>query len=270
MDKLSRYNQKVLAIIGTTVIVAAGLGLLIGLGGLIISLFDFSDTGDNGIRLQNQPATTNDSTEFVRTQEVTFNPPYQLDTAQSKYLVSVGQVNLKTEEKLRFESGGRIKYSSRAYGYQSHYGLFNNFVYLDYSEDLTQKIFEKQVAITHWAFLKNDTIEVLLFQGTSTDDNSDNQMDSDDYQSLFAYYLSDRQLIQYDFADKTVLGFEPMKKTELVSIELGIDKDHDFDFESSSEPQVISALNIRTRKLEQLISDHLKNEIQVVIEGRKN
>ncbi len=269
MDKLTRYNQKLLAIIGTAIIVAAGLALIIGLGGLLISLIGFSGSGDNGIRIQNPAETSNDSTSFVRTQEVTFNPPFQLDTAQTKFLIPVGQVNLKTDEKISFESGHGLKFSSGAYRYESHYGLFNNFVYLHHSKDLTQKLFEKQVAITHWAFLKNDTIEVLLFKGTSTDDNSDNQMDSDDYQSLFAYYLNDSQLIQYDFKDKTVLDFDPMKKTDLVSIELGIDKDKDFDFETTSEPQVISALNIRTRKLEHLISDEMKNEIQSIIDGRK-
>ncbi|MCZ4410766.1 hypothetical protein O3Q51_18260 [Cryomorphaceae bacterium 1068] len=269
MDKLTRYNQKLLAIIGTTIIIAAGLALIIGIGGAIISLMDFSHSDDNGIRIQNPSAITNDSASFVRTQEVTFNSPFQLDTAQTKFLIPVGQVNLKTDEKIRFESGGGLKFSSGEYRYQSHYGLFNNFVYLDYSKGLTQNLFEQQVAITHWAFLKNDTIEVLLFKGTSTDDNSDNQMDSDDYQSLFAYYVNDRQLKQYDFKDKTVLDFDPMKKTDLVSIELGIDKDKDFTFERTSEPQVISALNIRTRQLEHLISGEMKDKIQSIIDGRK-
>jgi hypothetical protein len=140
---------------------------------------------------------------------------------------------------------------------------------LDHSKNLSRKLFEEQVAITHWAFLKNDTIEVLLFKGTSTDDNSDNQMDSEDYQSLFAYYLNDSQLKKYDFEDKTVLNFDPMNKTDLVSIELGIDKDKDFDFERTSEPQVISALNIRTRKIEPIITDDIKNEIQSIIDGTK-
>lgn len=268
MNKLTRYNQKLLAIIGTTIIVAAGLTLLIGLGGLLFSLTDFSDTDDNGIRIQNPTTVANDSVEFVRTQEVTFNAPSQLDTAQTKFIVTVGQVNLETEENVRFNSGRGLKFSSGGYGYQSYYGLFNNFVYIDYSKDLSRKLFDQQVAITHWAFLKNGSIEVLLFKGTSTDDNLDNQMDSNDYQSLFAYYLNDQQLKQYDFESKTVLNFDPMKKTDLVSIELGIDKDQDFNFESTSEPQVISALNIRTRKIEPIVSDEMKDEIQGIIDGR--
>lgn len=65
--------------------VAAGLALIIGLGGLIISLIDFTDSDDNGIRIQNQTAATRDSSEFVRTQEITFNSPFQLDTAQTMW-----------------------------------------------------------------------------------------------------------------------------------------------------------------------------------------
>lgn len=269
MDKLTRYNQKLLAIIGTAVIIAAGLGLLIGLGGVLFSLIDSSSSSDKGIQVQNPATTTSDSTEFVRTQEATFNPPFQLDTAQAKFLITVGQVNLRTDEKISFESGRGLKFSSGEYRYQSHYGLYNNFIYLDNSKELTKKLFDQKVAITHWAFLKNDTIEVLLFKGTSTDDNSDHQMDSDDYQSLFAYYSNDGELKQYDFEGKTVLDFDPMKKTDLVSIELGIDKDQDFEFEKYSEPKVISTLNIRTRKIEAIISEDLKNEIQSIIDGVK-
>ena len=94
-------------------------------------------------------------------------------------------------------------------------------------------------------------------------------MDSDDYQSLFAYYINDGQLKKYDFEGKTVLNFDPMNKTDLVSIELGLDKDKDFDFERNSEPQMISTLNIRTRKVEPIISDEMKDEIQSIIDGRK-
>jgi hypothetical protein len=270
MDRLTRYNQKLLAIIGTTVIVLAGLALLVALGGFIVSLIDFSDPEGNGIRIQNTVASANDTVEFVRTQEVTFNSPLQLDTAQAKFLITVGQVNLKTDEKIKLERGSGLKLSSDGYSYLSYYGLFNNFVYLDYSKKLTRKLFEEQVAITDWAFLKNDTIEVILFKGTSSDDNADNRMDSDDYQSLFAYYVNDGQLKKYDFKGKTVLSFDPMNKTDLVSVQLGIDKDNDFNFEKESEPQVISALNIRTRKVEPIISEEMKNRIQSIIDGRKD
>lgn len=60
-----------------------------------------------------------------------------------------------------------------------------------------------------------------------------------------------------------------MKKTDLVSIELGVDTNNDFEFNETSEPKVISALNIRTRKIETLISADIKDEIQGIMDGVK-
>lgn len=267
MDKLKKYNQKLLAILGTILIAIAGLALIIGVGSFIISLIDFSDPNDSGVRIQETNTNTDDTTEFIRTQEVTFNSPFQLDTAQAKFIITVGQVNLEKNEKISIKSGGELSYSSSSYRYQTHYGLFNNFVYLNYSKNITKRIFDKQVAITYWAFLKIDTIEVLLFRGTSTDDNADHQLDYNDYQSLFAYYLNDDELIEYDFDGKTVLNFNPLNKTDLISINIGIDKNNDFNYEMEIEPQVITALNIRSRKVEKIISDKMKNEIQGIVDG---
>ena len=64
MDKLNRYNQKLLAIIGTAIIAAAGLALLIAIGGLIISLIDFSSPRENGLRTQNVNAATEENEEI--------------------------------------------------------------------------------------------------------------------------------------------------------------------------------------------------------------
>tara|TARA_R110002049_G_scaffold154302_1_gene318765 strand:+ start:3237 stop:4049 length:813 start_codon:yes stop_codon:yes gene_type:complete len=270
MDKLTRYNQKLLATIGTILLVGFGIALIASAIGLIISLLDFSNSDNNGLKIQNQVTTVNDTTEFIRTQAVTFNPPFQLDTAQSKFLVAVGQVNLETDEKVRVGSSSFSKSYNYEYSRQAQYGLFNNFIYYDYSSDLSQKIFNERVIITKWEFVKIDSIEVILFQGTSNDDNSDGQIDYNDYQSLFAYYIANNDLKIYDFGQKTVLDFFSMNKTALVSIELGIDKDNDFDFESSSEPQEITTLNLRTKSIQPIVSDQLKNEIQEIIDGIKN
>lgn len=60
-----------------------------------------------------------------------------------------------------------------------------------------------------------------------------------------------------------------MKKTDLVSIELGVDTNNDFEFNETSEPKMISALNIRTRKIETVISDGIQHEIQGIMDGAR-
>jgi hypothetical protein len=269
MDKLTRYNQKLLAIIGTTIIVGAALAIIFSLLMFIVSIIDFNDSDDNGLQIHNQQTVDGDSSVFKRTQAVTFNEPIQLDTAQAKFVIPVGQVNIKSDKNIDFGSGSELKYSSYEYRYESHFGLYNNFIYFDYSLKSIKKIFSDKIAITQWAFLKIDTIEVLLFKGTTTDDNSDSRMDSDDYQTLFAYFLTDDVIKRYDFEHKTVLGFEPMNKTELVSISLGIDENKDFNFERNSESQEITTLNVRTRNIQEIVSNGLKSEIQYIIDGIK-
>jgi hypothetical protein len=267
MDKLSKYNQKLLAIIGKTIVGGAALALIIGIGALIVTAIDFAGGGtDNGIQIRNNSIEKTDSTETIRTQAITINSPIQLDTAQAKFIIPVGQVNLETEEIIKNGNKRELKHSSYGYRYDSYSGLFNNFIFYDYDLGFKEQVFNEKIAITHWSYLKIDKDEILLFKGTKKDVNSDNQLDYSDYQSLFVYYISDRKLVEYDFEKSTVIEFEPMPKTNLISIKIGFDKDADFEYESRSEPQEIITLNVRTRKVTELVSTKMKNEIQSKID----
>ena len=266
-DKLTRYNQKLLAIIGTSIIITAGALLIIGLGGLIIAFFSADSQNDPGIQIRNEADAHADSLEIIRTQAITFHSEYQLDTAEAIYLIPVGQVNLEKEERIKLEGGSGFEYASSDYDYEYHHGLFNNFVFYDFETGQKVKLFNEKVAITDWVYLKIGSIDVLLFQGTKTDTNGDNQLDYNDYQCLFAYYINNEELIEYNFEHKSVLGFEHMKKTDLVSIKVGIDKNGDFEFDRKREPQEIVTLNVKTKETQKLISEDLKQEIQQIIDN---
>ena len=131
----------------------------------------------------------------------------------------------------------------------------------------TIKLFNEKVAITDWRYLKFDKTEVLLFTGTKTDFNHDKLLDEKDYQGLFAYYIASKELIEYNFGHKTVLEFERMKKTDLVSIKLGIDKNGDFEFDRSIEPLEIIVLNAKSKEIDELISAEMKAEIQYIVDN---
>ena len=57
-----------------------------------------------------------------------------------------------------------------------------------------------------------------------------------------------------------------MPKTNLISIKIGIDKDVDLEYESRSEPEEIMTLNVLTRKVNGLVSEKMKEEIQSKID----
>lgn len=267
MDKLTRYNQKLLAIVGTAIIVTAGVLLIIGLGGLIISLINTNSDNDTGIQIKNDSDAQTDSLELIRTQAITFNSEYQLDTAKALYLIPVSQVNLEKEERMKLEGGSGFDYASSDYGYGYHDGLYNNFVLFIGDTGQRIKLFNEKVAITDWRYLTFDKTEVLLFKGTKTDFNHDKLLDEKDYQGLFAYYIASKELIEYNFGHKTVLEFERMKKTDLVSIKLGIDKNGDFEFDRSTEPLEIIVLNAKSKEIDELISAEMKAEIQYIVDN---
>ena len=266
MDKLTRYNQVLLAIMGTAIIITAGVLLIVGLGGLIVTLINSGSEKDTGIQIRNDQNTQTDSIA-IRTQAITFNNEYQLDTAKAIYLIPVGQVNLEKEERMKLEGGSGFEYASSDYGYEYHYGLYNNFVLYNFETGQKIRLFNEKVAVTDWTYLKIDNTELLLFKGTKTDFNNDKLLDENDYQCLFAYYLNNEELIEYNFDNKTVLEFEAMRKTELVSIKIGIDKNGDFEFDRNMEPQEIIALNVKTKKVQELISAEMKEEIQITIDN---
>lgn len=267
MDKLTRYNQKLLAIIGTAIIVTVAVLSIVGLGGLIISLINTGSNHDTGIQIKNDSDAQTDSLEIIRTQAITFDSEYQLDTAKAMYLIPVGQVNLEKEARMKMEGGSGFEYASSDYSYEYHYGLYNNFVLFNADTGQKIKLFNEKVAITDWTYIKFGETEVLLFKGTKTDFNHDKLLDEKDYQGLFAYFIHNEELIEYNFDRKTVLEFERMKKTALISIKLGIDKNGDFEFDRSTEPLEIIVLNAKSKEIDELISAEMKAEIQHIVDN---
>ena len=263
MDKLMKYNQKLLAIIGTTIIAIAIITLIIGIVAAIGFFADFGgDYDDEGIQVR-EIAIEEEDTAFIRTQVITFHDPIQLDTAKAVFIIPVGQVNLEQNEKIGLVGSGSF---SSSYRFDSYYGLYNNFILFEHESKQRTKIFDGKVALTNWANIKVGDNELLLFKGVSEDFNKDGLINLADFQSLYAFYISDKKLIKYSFEGKTVLSFELMNKTNLIAIRLGIDQNGNYSFDSSTEPQEILILNLDNRTVGNLIPPNMTNEIQQIMD----
>ena len=256
MKNLQQYNQKIVAIIGTVII---GAGILVLLGGIISSLFfNFNFGGanhNNGIQLENHLLKEEEKIEQV----ISYDTPLQLDTAQSKFIVPIGFVNLESKEEAGFLMS-RSKYGKRFYS-----GLYSNFIYFDYKTEDRIQLFNEKVIITEWSFVKKDSIELILFKGVNKDSNQDNKLDSDDAKSLFVYYIKDKELKTYSFENKIVLNYELMPKTNLISLSLGVDLNKDHHFDSRKEPKEIKLLRIDTKQVEELVSSEIHKNIESLL-----
>ncbi len=264
MDKLAKYNQKLLAIIGTTIIAIAVVLLVGGIIGAISLFVDFSNDDDNdpfGIQVNDVTAEKVDDVDAAPKQKqvISFLEPIRLDTIPKLFIIPVGQVNMEQERK---KSKYGSSYSGKGYRYDSYRGLYNNFILFDYQTKQRTKIFEDKVAISSWANIEVDNTDLLLFKGTGQDLNNDGVINRSDFQSLYAYYLDDQKLVKYSFEGKTVLSYELMNKTNLIAITLGIDKNKDAKFDYSTEPQEILILDVKKRSIEDLIPSAMIDELE--------
>jgi hypothetical protein len=266
MIDLNKYNQKVLAIIGTSVIVGFIVLIISGIVGLISTL-DFEDepTRDKGIVIdQNQIIDTTISTF---SQNISILEPYQLDTALPIFLIPIGQKDQETKRDKVLTAGiGFESYSKeKDYYYSNFTGLFNNFVLIDYVRNIRIPIFSKKIALTEWAYLKIGDAKLILFKGTDTDINKDGLLNDDDFQSLFVFSVSDLKTKELRFENQTVNNFEPLRMTSKIYVRTGVDINGDKKFHEYKEPTDLYFFDVSTGEKETLVPENIKKQIQKIL-----
>lgn len=266
MKDLNKYNQKILAIIGTTIIVGFAILIIVGIVTLISTLFfENRPLRDEGIVIdKNQIVDTRISTF---SQNISILEPYQLDTALPVFLIPIGQKDQETKRSEVFTAG--ISFSTyetvEDYYYSSFTGLFNNFVLIDYVRNIRIAIFTKKIAVSEWAYIKIDSIKLILFKGTDTDINKDRLLNEEDFQSLFVYSVSDLKIKELKFDHQTVLSFEPLKMTSKIYVRTGKDINYDKKFNSYKEPTDLYFYDIANGEKETLVPENIKKQIQNIL-----
>lgn len=252
-----------LAVLGTLAIVGLATILLMALGVFLSEFFASPPRVENeGIQV-NTPQAGADSANSIPYQ-VSFHAPIYLDTATSDYLIPVGQ---KTPAKNRNGEYDRDYYgpamyseSKFSYSYRGR-GIFNNFILYEHATNTQTKIFENKVALTEWTYEKVYGLRALLFTGTEVDHDKNYKLDEEDYQSLYVFYMDSKELKEYRLENKTVLDYKMMLKTDLIYVEVGVDRNKDLHFNSSKEPTEIYVLNLKTKEFRPLVSDATVKEL---------
>lgn len=262
---LKKYNQRILAIIGTLL-----LGGLIFL--MIAGIIEFISNLNWNPRPKRQSGIVIDKNQIIDTtqfsfkQEISLLEPVQLDSAQPIFIIPIGQKDQKEKRKDIAMAGLNFGSSyTDDYSYESYYGLYNNFVFLDYKRELRISIFNSKVAITEWAYMKIDTSRLILFKGTDTDLNEDGRLNSADFQSLFVFNIRTLKIKELRFKNQTVEDFKPLTKTSKIYVWTGKDINNDNKFNSYDEPTDLYFFDVKTGEKEPLVSDEVKKEIQEIL-----
>ncbi len=269
---LKKYNQRLLAILGTL----ACIGLLIL---VLIGLFEFISTqkrrhnnsmmNDQGIVIdQNQVIDTN---VFSFSQEISILEPYQLDTTKPVFIIPIGQKDQKTKRTNVITAGlGFSSSSVEEYYYSSFSGMYNNFVLIDYIRDIKVPVFNSKIALTDWAYMKIDDNQLILFKGTDKDINGDGRLNEDDFQSLFVFDVQTLKLKVLSFENQTVRDFEPLKMTSKIYVRTGKDINKDKKVDYYDEPTDLYFYDVSTGESETLVPEDIKKKIQDILNNQSS
>ncbi len=264
---LQKYNQRLLAIIGTLAVLGLLLLIFIGLFDFIERQMRRSNRSDNvsGIVIDQNQVIDTSAFEFV--QEISILEPHQLDSAKPVFIIPIGQIDQKNKLSKLLPAGMAFdSYSyTEDYFYSSYTGLYNNFVLIDYTRNIKQPIFNSKIALTEWAYMKVDTSQIILFKGTDQDLNKDGRLNDDDFQSLFVFNVGTLETKELRFDNQTVRDFEPLKKTSKIYVRTGKDINANKKFDSYTEPTDLYFFDVATGESETLVPEEIKKKIQDIL-----
>ena len=268
VEKIKKYNQVLLALFGTLTFIFALIGGLFLLTQLYRDIFPDPQVGEEGVRIIESSDFDLDATQSKKFQEVTYLDPVQLDSGLAELIIPVSQVNLEVPENVRgTETALLDSYESSNFIYMNYYGFFNNFLLYNNEVSTYDVIFDFKASLNHWAYLKFKNRRLLIFQGTSIDSNEDGFLNHKDFQQLYIYHLSDSTLIKLEIPNATVVKFDPMAETNLISVRIGIDKNEDKEFDELRESYRLFRYNVDSREYSEFVPESLNKTIQKLIEN---
>lgn len=250
MEKLKKYNQWLLAILGTQAVAALVFVLLFS-GYLLVEEIFFSPS-----RVQNDSPsiTVTDSTTTpdkpnVR-QAITFHAPTLLDTGRAIYLipVSLAGTNEDADEYAITDKLGRSSRHRKSFQYQ---GAYSNIIVYHQKANTKIPVFSTRINILDFS---NDTWNeqpYLFIRGTKHDTNKDHQLNADDLQSFFLYDIEKNVLKEIRFPNVGLIDYEVLYGTDQLVLRFGQDRDSNGTIDN--EPILLKRYRIGENGAEDLI-----------------
>ncbi len=194
IDRIKNYNQKLLAILGTVVILIAIVGLI------SIIVFAVDEIGrsfrnnnqDDGILSDERIEEL--QKENKRQQLISYETPQLVDTLNLVYIIPVSHKTLNSAEYIDEEVLGLLdvhgSYKSDKRYSRQYYGDFNNLLVYDYKKDSINKLFNDRINFGNiqTEYFKDDIL--VLFSASTKDTYRDGVINQEDYKTLFIYSLN--------------------------------------------------------------------------------
>ncbi len=273
IEKIKNYNQKLLAVFGSILVIIAFVGLIMMIVAGISELRWMMNTDESDMGILSDEKIEELQQENKRQQVISYDFPRLVDTINSIYIIPVRHQTLNSAEFIDegvlglLSSNGKIKTDSRYSRY--YYGSFNNLIISDLKNNETKKLFDTRVnfgAIRTEVF-DNDIL--ILFTAASKDTYKDGVVNLSDLKSLYIYSIKNKELrvISNEGTDIAHYGF--IHDSKDIILRLGIDYNKDGQYDDDSEPSVVKRYDFKADKIVEIVPKNLDIELQKLLEGSK-
>ncbi|MCU4174451.1 hypothetical protein [Carboxylicivirga sp. N1Y90] len=271
IDKIKNYNQKILALLGTTILLLAIFGII------SILIFTISDLIPNDNT--NETALLSDekleqlTQQNMRQQVISFNNAILIDTLQQKYIIPIIVRTLKTTESISedhealMDMFGSGSYSGKRYRRSSFYGDFNNLVYWDFTTNEMKPICKTRMIASKLEYTYFEDDILVSFVGADVDSNKDGHVTLEDHKNLYLYSFKEQKLRILNQNDATVIDFKYRHNTMDAIVTFGMDRNKNGNYSTSKEPSYLMKYKFTEDKLEPILNKDISNELQALIEN---
>lgn len=272
INKIKNYNQKLLAILGTLIVLLAIVGLISASYFIIAEIRrdirynaqeDGIIAGEELEKLQN---------EKLRKQVVSYDFPKLVDTVNMKYIIPVSHSSLENPEAilglLNMNSSEVIDIDSR-YS-KEYYGAFNNLLVYNFMKNEVHKILKDRVNFENFKIEYFDDDILILFLAADMDTYEDGVINLKDYKSLYLYSFKDNKVRRVFANNSDIHYFKLVDDRKDLILQIGIDKNDNGTYEGYKEPSKLMLYTYKTEEMTDIVDKDIHDILQKTLEGTKD
>ncbi|MBS2209876.1 hypothetical protein KEM09_00565 [Carboxylicivirga mesophila] len=273
IEKVKNYNARMLAVL-STILVLLGVIAIVTIASVFISDLLPRQRVDNNTLVADDKAEQLVANN-LRKHLVSFDAPHLVDTAALLYIIPVKTKQLSRPEDIgegvmnMYEEEGSFrssKWGKRTY----YYDAFNNLLVYDGQADTTHKILDERVVGTDLTYNYMEKDVLLIFNIVDSDTNNDGEISEEDLSTLHIYSVGNQKLMPLPVSSTTVLNYERVPDKHQLMVTLGVDRNNDGRFDYKNEPTTIVCFDWEHNRVNTIISEELKSELQQIIDRASN
>ena len=271
IEKIKNYNHKILAVLGTVLLLIAIISLI------LLTVFAIGELSRSSRYNRHDDGILSDEKieelqkQNIRKQLISYETPKLVDSLNLIYMIPVTHKTLNREEFIEEEYLMELSsdYSLGKNYSQKYYGDFNNLLIYDYKNHNINKLFEDRVNFESIQTEYFSDEILILFKASTKDTYKDGIINQLDHKTLFIYSLTTKDLKEIKLENADISEVDFVESSKDLILKFGIDHNKDGKFDEYSEPTVIKKYDYENGELIDIISQDINIELQKKLEGTK-